>query len=247
MRILAIGAHPDDIEFGCGGTLVKYARGGHEIACLVVTDGAGGGDPAERRAEQEAAAARLDCRQVFWGRHRDTEVPAGQPLIQEIEAVVRRVNPDFIFVHAEDDTHQDHRHVAACTIAATRYTRNVLFYEGPTTRNFTPSVFVDIDSVLDAKLDALRAHASQVEKTNVENLTILDIARASAHFRGIQGRVRNAEGFVPLRLFINVEVDDAAARRSRAPWAPSAAGRVPAPWAGTRALGVWPDGREGGR
>jgi hypothetical protein len=50
----------------------------------------------------------------------------------------------------------------------------------------------------------LQAHASQVTKTNIEGLTIADIARASAHFRGIQGRVRNAEAFVPLRLFINI-------------------------------------------
>jgi len=111
----------------------------------------------------------------------------------------------FIFVHYGDDTHQDHRHLATCTVTATRYTRNVLFYEGPTTQNFTPTVFVNIGSVLDKKLDALRAHDSQVMKTNIEGLSILDVARSSAHFRGIQGRVRSAEGFVPLRLFINID------------------------------------------
>ena len=47
-------------------------------------------------------------------------------------------------------------------------------------------------------------HASQVKKTNIEGLTIIDIIRSSAHFRGIQGRVKNAEGFLPLRLFINI-------------------------------------------
>ncbi|OGB91563.1 MAG: hypothetical protein A2Z31_08140 [candidate division NC10 bacterium RBG_16_65_8] len=65
-------------------------------------------------------------------------------------------------------------------------------------------MFVDVDVVLERKVAALEAHASQVTKTNIEGLTILDIARSSAHFRGIQGRVRNAEGFVPLRLFINI-------------------------------------------
>jgi hypothetical protein len=63
---------------------------------------------------------------------------------------------------------------------------------------------VDIDTVLEDKIQALRAHTSQVKKTNIEGLTILDIIRSSAHFRGIQGRVKNAEGFVPLRLFINI-------------------------------------------
>jgi LmbE family N-acetylglucosaminyl deacetylase len=125
-------------------------------------------------------------------------------VIQRIEQVVRELDPDFIFVNFPDDTHQDHRHLAACTMTATRYTRNVLFYEGPTTQNFSPTVFVDIGPVLEDKAAALEAHESQFQKTNIEGLTIVDIIRASAHFRGIQGRVKNAEGFVPLRLFINV-------------------------------------------
>jgi LmbE family N-acetylglucosaminyl deacetylase len=206
MRILAIGSHPDDIEFGCGGTLIKYTQGGHDLFLLVVTTGDGGGNPVLRRREQEAAAAILGAKEVFWGEYRDTEVPVNQGLIQKIEDVVRSVSPDFIFVHHREDTHQDHRHLAACTISATRYTRNVLFYEGPTTHDFTPSVFVDIEAVLEEKVRALQAHASQVLKTNIEGLSIVDLVRASAHFRGIQGRVRCAEGFVPLRLFINVGI-----------------------------------------
>ncbi len=84
-------------------------------------------------------------------------------------------------------------------------TRNVLFYEGPTTQNFSPTVFVDIDDVLGRKVDAVNAHATQVDKTNIQDLTIIDLARAASHFRGIQARVKNAEGFMPLRLFINVD------------------------------------------
>ena len=94
--------------------------------------------------------------------------------------------------------------LAESTITATRYTKNVLFYEGPTTQNFSPTVFVDIDTVLEEKIEALQAHTSQVKKTNIEDLSIADITRSSAHFRGIQGRVKNAEGFVPLRMFINI-------------------------------------------
>jgi len=204
MRILAIGAHPDDIEFGCGGTLIKYAGQGHEVFLLVMTDGSAGGDKAIRRQEQEDSAQTLCARNLFWGNYPDTAIPLDRALIQRVEQVIREVQPDFIFVHYYDDTHQDHRHLATSTITATRYTRNVLFYEGPTTQNFSPSVFVDVDAVLEEKIATLRAHASQMEKTNIEGLTILDIARSSAHFRGIQGRVRNAEGFVPLRLFINI-------------------------------------------
>jgi LmbE family N-acetylglucosaminyl deacetylase len=89
-------------------------------------------------------------------------------------------------------------------MSATRYIRNVLFYEGPTTQNFNPQVYVDIADTLDAKLDALRAHRSQVMKTNIEDLSIIEVARSSANFRGIQGRVKYAEAFHSLRLFINI-------------------------------------------
>ena len=204
MRILAIGAHPDDIEFGCGGTLIKYARQGHEVFLLVMTDGSGGGDGAMRRQEQAESTRILKTAKLFWGEYPDTAIPLDHPIIQRVERVIQEVQPEFIFVHYHDDTHQDHRHLATSTITATRYTRNVLFYEGPTTQNFSPSVFVDVNSVLEDKVACLRAHSSQVSKTNIEGLTIVDIARSSAHFRGIQGRVRNAEGFVPLRLFINI-------------------------------------------
>ena len=205
MNILAIGAHPDDIEFGCGGTLLKYALKDHDVYLLILTDGGQGGDPAERRKEQEEAAKVLGAQQLFWGGYQDTEVPIERDLIQKVEGILHHVRPDLIFVHWGDDTHQDHRHLSTSVVTASRYTRNVLFYEGPTTANFTPSVFVDIDPVLERKLNALAAHASQVVKTGVEGLSIVDLARAADHFRGIQGRVRNAEGFVPLRLFINVE------------------------------------------
>jgi LmbE family N-acetylglucosaminyl deacetylase len=205
MNILAIGAHPDDIEIGCGGSLIKYAQHGHQIHLMVVTRGEQGGDRAVRRREQEAAARVVGAKRIFWGEYQDTKVGIDRQLIQRIEKVIAEVNPLFIFVHYGDDTHQDHRHLATCTVTATRYTRNVLFYEGPTTQNFTPTVFVNIDSVLEKKLEALKAHGSQVMKTNIEGVSIIDIARSSANFRGLQGRARNAEGFMPLRLFINID------------------------------------------
>jgi len=205
MNILAIGAHPDDIEFGCGGTLIKYADKGHNIYLLVLTEGESGAVEGIRRREQEKSARIIGVNKLFWGNYRDTEIPINQELIQRIENIVKKIKPAFIFVHYFDDTHQDHRHISTCTITATRYTRNVLFFEGPTTQNFSPTVFVNIDGELEKKLKLLKAHSSQVMKTNIEGLSIIDIARSSAHFRGIQGRVKNAEGFIPLRLFINVK------------------------------------------
>jgi LmbE family N-acetylglucosaminyl deacetylase len=206
MRILALGAHPDDIEAGCGGTLIKYAENGHRIFLMVMTQGGQGGTAAVRAREQARAAKVLQAEKVFWGGYQDTEVPLGRDLIQTVEQIVKKIDPHFIFVHYHDDTHQDHRHLAMSTITATRYTKNVLFYEGPTTQNFAPTVFVDIEQALDRKVRSLQAHVSQVKKTNIEGLSIADVVRSSAQFRGIQGRVKNAEGFLPLRLFINIGV-----------------------------------------
>jgi len=207
MNILALSAHPDDLEIGCGGTLLKYAKAGHRVYLMVLTDGSRGGDASARRTEQLASGKILGAQEVFWGGYHDTELPVSRDAIQQIEDVVKKVNPAFMFVNYTDDTHQDHRHLATCTLTATRYTRNVLFYETPTTQNFSPTVYVDIDGLLEDKVRALQAHASQIEKTNIESLSILEVARASAHFRGLQGRIRSAEAFVPLRLFINVESD----------------------------------------
>jgi len=208
MKILALGCHPDDIEFGCGGALSKYAGAGHEVYMMVMTEGHAGGDHHTRRREQEKAADIIGCKQLFWGGYTDTELPLSRALIQTIEKVIGEVEPAFIFVHYGEDTHQDHRVLSQATVTATRYTRNVLFYEGPTTQDFTPTVFVALHGVIGRKIDALQAHASQVQKTNIGDLNIVELAEAAALFRGTQARIKHAEGFVPLRLFINVAAGD---------------------------------------
>ena len=202
--ILAIGAHPDDIEFGCGGTLIKYTERDHRLFLHIMTKGGSGADSSTRAEEQEASKAILGAEDIFWGHYEDTHLQVDVELIGKIEAVIKRIKPDFIFCHYPDDTHQDHRHLTQAVMSATRYIRNVLFYEGPTTQNFKPHVFVDIADTLDKKIKALEAHRSQVMKTNIEDLSIVEVARSSANFRGIQGRVRYAEAFHSLRLFINI-------------------------------------------
>ncbi|MBP9020341.1 MAG: PIG-L family deacetylase [Syntrophobacterales bacterium] len=205
MNILAIGAHPDDIEVGCGGTLLKYARDGHGIYLLIMTKGDMGGDPDTRHGEQERSAELLTARELIWGGYRDTQLTENMNrLIHDIEDVLKRVKPEFTFVNFGDDTHQDHRALSRATVSATRYIKNVIFYEVPTTQNFSPTVFVDINETFHDKISLLLMHNSQVMKTNIEGLSIKDVVQSTAIFRGIQGRVRYAEGFVPLRLFINV-------------------------------------------
>ena len=204
MNILAIGAHPDDIEYGCGGALVKYTQRGHRLSLLILTEGGLGGERAVRAAEQKASNEILGVDKIYWGGYQDTHIQVDKEAISKIESVLAEVSPDFIFCHYPDDTHQDHRHLSQAVISATRYVRNVLFYEGPTTQNFSPQIFVDISTTLDRKVAALEAHRSQVDKTNIEDLTIVELARSTANFRGTQGRVKYAEAFASLRLFINI-------------------------------------------
>ncbi len=204
MNILAIGAHPDDIEYGCAGTLIKYAERGHHIYLMVLTSGQEGGSSEIRKQEQENAAELMSVQKIFWGGYHDTQLPLNKELIEKIEEVLGEVNPDLILVNYGDDTHQDHRILTQATMSATRYVRNVLFFEVPTTQNFNPQVFVDISDTLERKSQVLNAHASQVMKTNIEDMYIIELAQANATFRGIQGRVKFAEAFAPLRLFINI-------------------------------------------
>ncbi|HCK99159.1 MAG TPA: GlcNAc-PI de-N-acetylase [Candidatus Marinimicrobia bacterium] len=205
MNILAIGAHPDDIEIGCGGTLAKYASYGHNIYLLIATNGTAGGEGDIRQKEQLRSADILNAKEVFWGGYTDTELEVNKEAIIKVEAVIKKVKPDSIFVNFPDDTHQDHRHIAAITNSATRYIRNVLFYEAPMTQNFQPNVFVDIgEKFLRTKIELLMAHESQIDKTNISGVSILEVAKSTARFRGVQARVAYAEAFQSLRLFINI-------------------------------------------
>ncbi|MEW5736096.1 MAG: PIG-L deacetylase family protein [Thermodesulfobacteriota bacterium] len=203
-RILAIGAHPDDIEFGCAGTLINCTDKGHEVALLLMTKGGQGGGQAVREAEQEKALDVMGVKSAFWAGYQDTRIPLGREPIERIEEVLRQVKPEVIFCSFFDDTHQDHRNMAHAVMSATRYVPNVLFYEGPTTQNFNPHVFTDIEKNLDRKMEALRAHASQVMKTNIAGISILEMAHSCANFRGIQARVKFAEAFYAQRYFADI-------------------------------------------
>ncbi|MCE5249111.1 PIG-L family deacetylase [bacterium] len=206
MNILALGSHPDDIEFGCGATLLKFAQMGHKVYLFVATYGELGGDWRTRKKEQMNSADYMGVEKIFWGEYSDCQLPLSRQLIMRIEDVITEVDPDFIFVHYDDDTHQDHRVLASATLSATRYIPNFLFYEGPTTLNFSPNVYVDIGNTIKGKKVLLKKHASQVRKVNVNmpDISILDIAESTAYFRGIQARMKIAEAFKSVRLFIDI-------------------------------------------
>lgn len=202
--VLAIGSHPDDIELGCGGALLAHVAAGDTVTMLVMTGGENGpgDDPqvAGRRSEQERAAAMIGAALVWGGLH-DCEVVADAAAIRRIEQVLQATAADLVYVHAPDDSHQDHRAVAAATLGAARRLPRVLHYQSPSTLAFAPTVYVDVTAQLSGKLAALAAHASQVERSAMVEP---DAIVASARHWGAQARIGYAEAFQPTRMVLDL-------------------------------------------
>jgi LmbE family N-acetylglucosaminyl deacetylase/CheY-like chemotaxis protein len=162
--VLAIGAHPDDVEVGCGGGLLRYKSAGHRIVIHVMTDGSAGGNTGLRRLEAERAADKLGAT-ISFGRAQDTAVTTDRDTIESIACLVRKYEPKVVFTHAEEDTHQDHRATFAATMIAARSVGNVLCYQSPsTTTSFQPNLFLDVEDYLEAKMELVAAHATQTSK-----------------------------------------------------------------------------------
>ena len=159
--VLAIGAHPDDVELGAGGILAAHAAAGDTITILTLTRGARGGDADSRQDESLAAAEMLGAR-LFLKDLLDTEIPSGGPTVRLIEEVVREVEPTIVYTHSVHDRHQDHRAVSEATVVATRRIASVACYQSPSaTIDYRPTKFVRVEQFLERKLELLRCFDSQ--------------------------------------------------------------------------------------
>jgi LmbE family N-acetylglucosaminyl deacetylase len=192
MNVLAIGAHPDDIELGCGGTLLSHAEAGDRIGMLVMTSGESGPIDMGSRIQEQEDAARLLGAELLWGGFADGAIPDGRACVDAIQNAIAYFDADVVYSHTPNDTHQDHRATALGTISAARRLERLCLYEGPTTTTFQPSVYIDIAGQVENKIDALRAHVSQVLKNGLVDLEAIE---ALARHRGFQARIRQAEAF----------------------------------------------------
>lgn len=202
-NILAIGAHPDDIELGCGATLASHVATGDHVTALIVSDGESGpGDVAERRQEARDGAAALGVERMVFGGLPDGAISNHQlELVHLIERVCREAGVDRIYTHGPKDSHQDHRAVALATMGGCRQVAQVLCYDSPSSLGFTPTVFVDISDTLSKKLKALNCHRSQVQSSLMVSH---ELVTTQAGYRGFQARTIAAEGFEPVRLVLDL-------------------------------------------
>ncbi|MGP3691515.1 PIG-L deacetylase family protein [Streptomyces sp. IBSNAI002] len=196
--VLAVGAHPDDIELGCGATLAAHVDAGDRVVMLVLSGGerGPGATVAERRAEQEKSVEVIGA-ELHWGGFPDGRIPDGCETIELIEHLIDEIRPDVVYAHAPEDSHQDHRSVSRAVESAARDVPSLLFYESPTTLSFDPSVFVEVSGTAYRKLASLQAHVSQVTASDRVDLRAI---QALLHVRGAQARSGCAEGFAARRL-----------------------------------------------
>ena len=189
-HVLAIGAHPDDVEIGVGGILSAHRAAGDEVTILTLSRGARGGDVGNRQNESMAAAELLGAR-LFLHDLTDTEISGGGSTVRLIEEVVREVIPTIVYTHTNHDRHQDHRAVHEATTVATRTIDTVACYQSPSaTVDFRPTRFVSIDGFVDRKLELLACFQSQADH---RSYLAPDFVRATARYWSRFGGGDNVE------------------------------------------------------
>lgn len=217
MRVLAIGAHPDDLEILCGGTLARFVREGHEVTmCHASVGDRGSFDRdaplVEIRAREAQRAGEIAGAAVTTLGLSDGEVLASDP--EQRRAVidlVRSTQPQLIITHHPGDYMADHNEISRlvfdCSFLAslpcfeTRVQQHAavtpLYYmETLMGLQFTPTEYVDISAVIDVKAEMVSAHESQLTwLAEHDGADILEQVTATARYRGLQCGVRYAESF----------------------------------------------------
>jgi LmbE family N-acetylglucosaminyl deacetylase len=197
LHILAIGAHPDDIEIACGATLARLRDAGHKVCGLVLTQGEQGGDSAVRPGEALSGAGFLGLNEVRVLDFADTRLREQElEIMAAIEETIEEYNPQVILTHSAHDQHQDHQAVHEATLRAGRNQGTILCYESPSvTKEFLPTFFVDIGDHVEVKIESVKEHWDQRGKPYMQSERV----RGIALFRGSQAKTRYAEGFEVVR------------------------------------------------
>ncbi len=205
--ILAIGAHPDDIELGCGASLARLARKGIYISAVVMTAGKSGTDePIDRHQESREALKVLGCQQTIHLDFADTRAHFQlNDMICALENIIHHEIPSDVeigrvYTMHNADRHQDHMAVYQASMVACRTIPQILGYETPSTwLSFMPQVFELLEEEdFNLKLKALSKHRSQSKR----DYMCPERLRAVAQFRGQQINSNYGEGFVIHKMIL---------------------------------------------
>ncbi len=200
--VIAVGAHPDDIEYGCYGTIRKHIDRGDSVHFIVLSHGEKAGDKKERMNEAERSAQSIGATLHLFN-YPDTNIPASHDVIEKIESIISRIRPYRVYTHSVKDTHQDHRTVAYHTLAAARFVPEILFYESPSLYlGFQPNYYVDITKYIDDKVNTLKIFSTQ----NHKDFMKINGIQGLAQFRGLASSVKYAEAFEVVRILKTNEV-----------------------------------------
>lgn len=210
MKVLAIGAHLDDIELACGGTLAKAIAAGHQVKALIMsksgyTDKFGKVQRSNEIAVEEGRRAleTLGIRDIEILDFPTKDIPFCSEVVTAIDVCISAFDPDVIFTHHPFDTHQAHEGVAKASIAAARRKNTILFFEpiAPSGRSyvaFKPQVYVDISGTIDQKIASLKQHSSEYNKFGGEDW--IAGVKNRCGFRGYEIGKSYAEAFEVLRI-----------------------------------------------
>jgi LmbE family N-acetylglucosaminyl deacetylase len=223
MNILAFGSHPDDIEFACAGTLLKYAAAGHRIFVALTTSGNIGSNViegreriAETREAEQREAAKVYGAAVRFLRYNDEGLVDSEQLRRDVLSAMRWADPDVIFTNYPGDMSTDHN-VTGTVVGRVMLSlpgKNVPADEPPITKvpslfywdtgaglHFEPEAYVDVTDTMAAKLKALEMHKSQFAwMSTFQAASLTDHCRILAEFRGLAIGRRYAEGFRAFRI-----------------------------------------------
>jgi LmbE family N-acetylglucosaminyl deacetylase len=206
-KILCVGAHPDDVELGMGGTIAKHVDRDHEVHIVICTQGIGGesGDPKLRMEEAEKAAHILGAYLHLLNYPVLNLNKPSFDFTRIIRNLLKNINPDRVYTHSPHDYHQIHNTVAKCVTHGIGNVKEVIYFEilSSTNPDFRPNAYVDISSYMDIKLNSLSAHQTQGSKLYFLKNAVKSLAYARYSLSKI-GSKRNgmAEAFAIYRFFL---------------------------------------------
>ena len=173
MNVLAVGAHYDDIELGCRGTLIKHVQNGDCVYMIVVTDSGYKNPDGDNIRDAEAArmeglkAAEIINATLICLEYKTFEVPFDDILGKILLKHIERLEIEIIYSHWVYDLHRDHQYAGKSTLMAGRHVPRFLMYRSnfyDTEQRFNGNFYSDITDVMDYKIEVIKAHKSELKR-----------------------------------------------------------------------------------